>query len=284
LAAALVVRGISGDNAKTDRTRRYLQDAYSEHVRGPNWKATQRSADDLLNAALAEHRADPHASDSLLGPHRLELAARSALPLIAKGVLFGDRGTNNNGQPDRREPGLVIDRMAREERGIRQLHRALVDHAGEEPVRIVDSAGNVVRGSDRQEQIANDHHLRVTYSPAGHVPAPAFVVTATQQLEAALAAFSQAVLVLVDAAEAVQSVTGAGQEALVEAKGVPTKHTNEWRRVLRDVDDAVNVWGATYSRKNRSGVTRASVEADEESYESPEDDKKDPEGDALDQP
>ncbi|AUX24047.1 hypothetical protein SOCEGT47_045800 [Sorangium cellulosum] len=258
LAAALIVRGISEDTAKMDRSRRYLQDGYGDAVRDNDWKPTQRSADELLTAALDEHREDPAPSNSPLGPHRLELAARSALPLIAKGVLFGDRGTTSNNQPDRRSPGQVIDRMVREEKGICQLHRALIDFAGGEPIRVVDEAGNVVRGTDGQDQKVNDHYLRATFSPAGQVHAPTSVVTADQELEAALAHFGNAVVALVAAMDKVQSVVGAGGESLVEEKGVTTLHTNEWRNRLRSVDDQVSLWGATYSRKHRSLGTQPS--------------------------
>ena len=71
---------------------------------------------------------------------------------------------------------------------------------------------------------------------------------------------------------------------MVEVKGVPTKHTNEWRKVLREVDDAVNVWGATYALKNRAGVPPVNADDDDGSAEGMDaEEDTDVEEDALDQ-
>ena len=105
LATALIVRALDPNATKSvERVRRYLPEAFSDSVSGGVWKPTFRSADQLLEAALIEHRAEPDPDRNPLGPDRRELATRAGYVLVATLSLLADKGTANNDQPDRRVP------------------------------------------------------------------------------------------------------------------------------------------------------------------------------------
>ena len=108
------------------------------------------------------------------GPATIELAVRSILPLIANNALTGDRGTQNNDQPDRRQPWQVIDAMRQTNRGIRQLGEVLREHTdGKKAFRAVDAAGNEVVGQNPAQQVRlGDVYLRQEYPDPGKVSAP----------------------------------------------------------------------------------------------------------------
>lgn len=259
LATALIVRGIGG-GINVDRVRRYMQHGFGEAVRDGDWNATFRSPDDLLKAAIAEFEADP----DKFGPDRLELAARSAYPLIASLRLHADRGSADNTQPDRRTPGQVVDAMLRDLAGLRQLHRALEDHAAGKPIRVVDDEGKVLRTEDgAQERHVTDTHLRTAFPPAGAVKAPPSGRTAGERLQAALAKVSAAVTALDGARRAVEEVLGADGVPLVDTEGVASAHCDDWTDTLDEMRDALVLWKATWRRRHRNAGSRVETGADE---------------------
>lgn len=248
LATALIVRGIDC-NEKVDRIRRYMQDGFGEAVRDGNWKATFRSPDDLLQAAMRDYDANP----DRFGSDRLELAARGAYPLIASLQLHADRGTANNNQPDRRTPGQVIDAMLREPSGLRQLHRALIDHANGHPIRVVDENGTIVRTDDgAQERPVTDAHLRATFPPAGSIKASRSDQTAHEKLQNALARLSAAIEGLGNVRREVEKVIGVDGSPLIDTDGVAKPHCDAWADVLQPTAEAVVLWRATWIRKYRN--------------------------------
>jgi hypothetical protein len=100
-------------------------------------------------------------------------------PLIAGLHLHADRGTRNNDQPDRRNPGQVLEAMRRTRGGVRQLARALQDNAKGHHVLLVDENGRPELDGARAK-IARDSDLRVrfphgskTARPAGPTNTPA---------------------------------------------------------------------------------------------------------------
>lgn len=114
LATALILRANTDDPAKADQIRRYLRESFGKAAQRGNWESTDRSNEILAAEALKEVRvaiASERPVDP--GPAPLELAVRAAYPLVVSGRLAADRGTANNTQPDRRNPGEVIDAMRR---------------------------------------------------------------------------------------------------------------------------------------------------------------------------
>ncbi|HVC32061.1 MAG TPA: hypothetical protein VNL16_00965, partial [Chloroflexota bacterium] len=228
LATALIVRGIGG-SVNVDRIRRYMQEGFGEAVRDGNWKATFRSPDELLHAALAEFEANPEK----LGPDRLELAARGAYALIASLQLTGDRGTANNDQPDRRTPGQVVDAMLRELAGLYQLRQALVDHASGIRIRVVDEDGSIVRTDDgAQERCVEDIYLRETFRPAGSIKAPRSGQTPQEKLDGALAKLGGTLTDLDMALMKVREVASTDGSPLVESNGASGRHCDAWVEIL----------------------------------------------------
>jgi len=253
LATALIVRSLNNKDTNVDQIRRYLQLGFGETVRNGGWSSTTRPADDLFKAALHEHRNDPGPDQSALGPHRIELAVRAAYSLIVSKRLWADRGTANNDQPDRRVPGQVIDRMVRDEAGLRQLHRALVDHASGEPIRAVDETGQILlSGEDDQEVYVSDTYLRQKFPAPGQVLAPPSTKTATEKLQAALAEFSKGIDLLERAKGAIDAVLDTDGTPLVEHTGVATADAANWRGRLTTISDELEYWGRTYKRRHRA--------------------------------
>lgn len=277
LATALIVRALDPAATKNvERVRRYLPEAFSESVRGASWKPTFRSPDHLLNAALAEHQAERDPDRSPLGSGCCELATRAAYALVATLSLLADKGTANNDQPDRRTPGLVIDRMARSEHGLRQLHRALVDYAAGDAIRAIDETGSfLVSDSNHQQVRVTDRYLRNAYAAPGKVNAPGSVVTATERLQQALSEFATVISSLERAKLAIEKVDAGDGNPLVESAGIQTVHVDEWRKVLRDLDDSLHLWGTSYRMRMRSTGLDAVVDEEGDEDLGAEDDEDD---------
>src|SRR5439155_18375658 len=132
----------------------YLRHAFSKSAHRESWRATGRSVDQLVEAALAEVRAAIGNGDTEEpGPASLELAVRAAYPLVVSGRLNADRGSSNNDQPDRRTPGEVLDAMRQTVQGVYQLGQALRDFADGDPIRAVNDDGVVKSQGDAGDQM-----------------------------------------------------------------------------------------------------------------------------------
>ena len=102
VAAALILRAVSGaeEGQKVSDIYRALQTGFADVLASEPWQATYRATDDVVAEALREV-----GRGAGTGPASLELAARAAFPLVVSRQLFPDRGTKNNDQVDRRQPG-----------------------------------------------------------------------------------------------------------------------------------------------------------------------------------
>ncbi|MBQ1062158.1 hypothetical protein [Micromonospora sp. C41] len=256
LAVALMVRAVAGEGAKPDRVRRYMQHGFVA-VRDNYFKPTHREADAVLADALDELDQDP-AGDP--GPARLELAARSAYPLIATLSLWADRGTQGNpNADDRRRPGEVIDTMLTSRLGIRQLHRAIVDHhEGRSTLRAVNEDGSIRRTEDRaQDQTLNDVYLRSTFPKPGSPQRPTSTDTPDDALRDAAAQLGAAVRAVEDAMAAIRSVKALDGNDHVETVGVDRNHVREWKNVLDAATSDLEFWGRIWERRNRGARSAA---------------------------
>jgi len=237
IATSLVLRSLSEeDSRKRERTRRYLKEAYGVDL-AKEWEATFRSAEELAAAALAE------IDDGGPGRNSRELAARSAYPLIVDGRLTGDRGTQNNDQPDRRKPGEVIDRMRTMLHGVLQLRQALVDFETGHRIRMVDETGNVLRNAEGHFVIAKDADLRRTYHPAGNGPSPVPAPTTPAELLGnALAELGRSIRAVEDAVKEVESVKSDDGLPAIESLGADRADCDVWRNILLEVLEKLPIW------------------------------------------
>ena len=126
IAAALILRAVSqaAEGEKVSDIYRALQTGFADSLASQSWQASYRTHEEVAAAALREIERGGES-----GPASLELSARAAYPLVVSRQLFPDRGTKNNDQFDRRQPGKVIERMRGSGWGIYQLVQALTDHA-----------------------------------------------------------------------------------------------------------------------------------------------------------
>ena len=137
------------DIDKTDQIRRYMRHAFGQAVYNEAWEATGKDTDTLAKDAMQEVlRAigDENVTDP--GPSSLEIAVRAAYPLVVSGGINADRGTANNDQPDRRNPGEVLDAMRRTVQGVHQLAQALKDFTAGTLIRAVDEKGEIKKKAD----------------------------------------------------------------------------------------------------------------------------------------
>jgi hypothetical protein len=153
--------------------------------------------------------------------------------------------------------------MLREPTGLRQLHRALVDHANGHAIRVVDENGTVVRTDDgAQEQPVTDAYLRATFAPAGAIKPPRSGQTAHEKLQGALARLSAAMRDLEKARREVEDVVGIDGSSLVDMDGVAKHHCDEWIDVLKQTEHAVVEWRATWIRKHRNAGSPVDARAE----------------------
>lgn len=170
LAAVLILRGVDLSPREAEQKRKYLIKSIpaSAERRGRGavyWQATGKSHEQLMLESLEEVAEAQKKGKDEPGPATVELAVRSILPLVANNALTGDRGTQNNDQPDRRQPWQVIDAMRQTVRGTRQLGEVLREYAdGKKTFRAVDSAGKDVIGRDPGQPVrVGDVYLREEY-------------------------------------------------------------------------------------------------------------------------
>jgi hypothetical protein len=254
VASSLIMRAVNTGEEKVEDIRRYLKEGFGQSIAKENWEATYRPTSEVVAAALEEVK-DGHAGSSTL-----ELAARSAYPLIASRQLFGDRGTKDSSQPDRRVPGEVLDRMRRDEVGIRQLGRALDDYAAGKRIRAVSADGSIVQIDDGQGQLVTDLWLRNTFAPDGRRRAPKSPKTVAEHFDVAIAGVGDAFEALSRAITALEEIEGLDGRPMVSTDGVAPNDIEAWSKELFEIMRKLPVWGATHlARFGPGGGTRPQV-------------------------
>ena len=268
LATALILRAIADDPAKTDQIRRYLRHAFGKAVHRAGWKSTNRPTEVLVKEALAEVQewiASPGEEEP--GPASLELAVRGAYPLVVSGRLNADRGSAHNDQPDRRNPGEVLDAMRRSPQGIHQLAQALRDYAADTHIRAVDEDGNIKRSLDNEVEYVNDIFLRTEFPPPGKAQATRSGTTPTDRYRNALSCLGVALQTLDGAFTELTKVVGDDGRSLVDTLGVEPRLTDPWRNQLRGIDEELVVWARAFRKKNGMKIPAPAVHDDEDQDE-----------------
>jgi hypothetical protein len=263
LATALIVRSVAQDIDKTDQIRRYMRHAFGQAVYNEFWESTGRDTDALAKDALQEVlRAigDENVTDP--GPSSLELAVRAAYPLVVTGGINADRGTANNDQPDRRNPGEVLDAMRRTVQGVHQLAQALKDFTAGQLIRAVDENGAIKKKADGSgDLIVNDPYLRQQFPPPGKARARSGGTMPTEQLKDRVADLGEALDKLEEAFKAVYTVTGNDGSPLVDVDGVDAQFCTASRKVLAEIGDELNIWARLWRRRHGTPVVPAVVDS-----------------------
>jgi hypothetical protein len=250
LATALIIRAVAEDPAKVDQVRRYLRHAFGAPVHRTKWESTGRNTDQLVKEALAEVRSwIGTGASGEPGPHSLELAVRASYPLVVSGRLTSDRGSAGNDQPDRRIAGEVLDEMRRSIQGVHQLGQALRDYADGSAIRAVDEAGRLKQLADGvTDQAVSDVYLRMEFPPPGKAKAPTPGDTPMDRYNYALAQFGTALQALERAFTGLTKVVGDDGQPLVESRGVEPRLSDDWRTLLKRVDEEMGFWTRTFRR------------------------------------
>jgi hypothetical protein len=243
MASALIMRAVSDGARQRERIRKYLNDGIAQDWHRRPWAASHRPVEDLEAAALAEVDALA-APDAEPGPATLELAARAMYPLVTGLHLHADRGTQNNDQPDRRNPGGVLDTMRRSPHGVRQLAQAARDGHAKQRVHAVDETGALVtEGDGGRVKVVTDRDLRITFPAPGKPTKTAGPADSPhKRLANAVSDLGIAIEATAAKAAAVAEVRGHGGGALVEEEGVAPSHVVAWVRTLEELRDRLQRW------------------------------------------
>ncbi len=281
LATALILRSVDGDSTRADQIRRYMRRSFGKAVHGQRWTSTGRSVDTLAEEAMKEVRAAiGDSSVTEPGPASLEIGVRATYPLVVSGRLSADRGTANNDQPDRRNPGEVVDAMRRTVQGVHQLAQALRDFPNGEKIRAVDEDGTIRKVSDGStDQMVTDVYLREQFPAPGKVRARRSGDTPTEVFQNCLVDFSGAMEKLEESFDALGGVFGQDGVPVADSNGADPRACSEWRDTLSKIDDELNIWSRTFQRvygTTRKPVIDESLAVDDEldvddDYESDED-------------
>jgi hypothetical protein len=244
VAAALILRAVSGaeEGQKVSDIYRALQTGFADVLASEPWQATYRATDVIVAEALREI-----GRSAETGPASLELAARAAFPLVVSRQLFPDRGTQNNDQVDRRQPGRVIDRMRTNEWGIRQLGQAITDHAAGRRIRAVSPVGEPIPLDNGDgEQIVTDNWLRQTFPPPGRPVAPAAPDTAHERYLDAMAKLGEAMDAVDRAVRRLLAVEGVDGRPVIQTEGVDPADADAWLEDVMKLMQLLPVWRNTH--------------------------------------
>ncbi|MFN8463929.1 MAG: hypothetical protein U0X20_00200 [Caldilineaceae bacterium] len=202
------------------------------------WQVRRHSPDDLLQEALLELRSNPGA----LGPACLELGMLGTYWLVSKRALKSDSRDSD----DRRAGASVVDTMMRCERGIRQLHRAIVDGRsdiqGDGPIYAVGHDSSLVALAGGGYAVVNDSWLRKTFGNVDPDPGEDNGESDVTKLNRGI----QRLRYQVD--EMINTVSGIAP--IAQREGVAKLIADEISAKLRKIDEAVVLWGL-YAQSKR---------------------------------
>jgi hypothetical protein len=238
VAAALIMRSVivKSEGGRAPDVHKVLGVGFPDALATASWNASFRGTSDVLADALGELEAGED-----LGPNSLELAARGAYALVTTRHLLGDLGTGR-GQPDRRDPSLVVDQMRLSRRGLQQLAVAVEDARTGQVIRPVDDNGQPDVGE--HGDAVTDSWLRSTFPPPGRPAAPTAPDTAHERLLAAISEFGEGVHSLTTAFDALSTINGQDGRPLISSEGVEPRHADAWVTDLIRIVQQLPVWKA----------------------------------------
>lgn len=234
----------------------YMRASHLSAYSNQRWSVTGRDPDEILAAALNDLAAQPRRWAS-----RLELAALGQYHLAAMGGLA--REAMNDPRADKRGPQQILAEMIADERGLRILHRAVVDgRAGRRP-RLVDEHGGVIRGridpddgsvvpdDAADEAFTTDYYLRYQAYPDAGGARPAVLRGDTPLIKAEKLK-RHARELGEDLARAIDELGAVASDgsSIMDSHGWSAAETGELSRALQEVQGQLSYWGVVASRVN----------------------------------
>ncbi|GIK43509.1 MAG: hypothetical protein BroJett011_73420 [Chloroflexota bacterium] len=210
------------------------------------------SPDEILAQALKELKSNP----GQIGPASLELGILGTYWLISKQALQ----TDIRGSSDRRGGTGVIRAMLQTERGLRQLHRAILDGRANtynnQKIRAVATDGNLLPLAAGDYAVVDNLWLRETFSyPKDEIDQGSD--------ESDIAKLNRALLKIrdriEDLSEIIQTISPIGGR-----EGVDKPIVDEFRQKLRKIDDEFGLWGLVASSKRGQPYLIEDTELDAE--------------------
>lgn len=194
------------------------------------WKVSHYSPDDLLAQALQELSS----GSGHLGSAILELGILGTYWLISKRALRSDSRDSD----DRRAGAGVVRAMLQTERGLRQLHRAILDGRADarndSPIQAVAIDGNLLPLAGGGHTIADDAWLRRTFSSPSDETNQTTDESDIAQLNRALQKLRHLVDDLFDTTSRISPIA--------DREGVDKPIVDEFRHKLQRVDNQLTYW------------------------------------------
>ncbi|MFI2366611.1 hypothetical protein [Promicromonospora sp. NPDC019610] len=216
---------------------------------GDSWVPTLSTADELLEAALAELASDTD------GPAGRELAVRAAFWLTRYNAL------QKSSRADTRFADQLLEHIRLSQHGVRVLHRAIVDaRAGTHP-RQTREDGSVAQAADGSDLPVDDGWLRRTFA-VPEEPAPDDEPSdddepewnARDELRSMIYAIRDDTETIAAKIEALDSIKEDGQPGpLVATEGVPADIADEIADRLDKSRTRIHVLKAAWDSRNDAG-------------------------------
>jgi hypothetical protein len=268
-------------SAKSTLPRAYLLGGFWDC----EWQVTKRSPDEILNKALQDLE-----EEKGLCSNTLELAALGSFWLVVHGALgresFGQSGLKRNEGQDNRSPATVLAELTKSERGLRVLHRAILDGRADEAPRRIGADGELENdGAGGAGQMHNvwlreefGSRESATTRPSVRAPVvrrPPIELLADEVRKVRQGAGNLAALV-----KGLENIVGVGNLPVVEELGVPKTEVETISQELQvDVLVPLQQYGAISALRRtitpESEIETALPTDEEEEDEEEEDEEED---------
>jgi hypothetical protein len=257
--AALALRAFDPASVKDDRK---VRAALPRAMRTPafyvsgkagngQWKVTERTPEELRDAALQE------LADDKTGSATLELAALAIWGLVTSGHLSrGSAKSREGGDP--RDPEQILSALMGSERGIRVLHRVAADDLAGIPPRQIDDAFAPVPTADGHWAPLAESWLRDNVVPrpdAQPAPSPAqdeaATMTPLKRLDQRLEAVDGHVARLPTLLDELREIVEEDGTPVIDQEGIDDGRAQRWTQIF--VDSITTVGNHQTAHNNRYG-------------------------------
>lgn len=234
------------------------------------WRVTKRDPDELLTQALVDLE-----NGKSYSPTMIELAAVGSYWLVVHGALgresFGQAGAAPE-EKDNRSPSTVLGELLRTERGLRVLHRAVVDGRNSEAPKRIDQTGTPEPDGTGVVPAMTNTWLRSEFKPrkgagsnsGGQPPTPQ-PATPSELLEDEMRAIRREVADLANRVGGLRNIIGVGDLPVVDEVGVPMADVTAIEEELRlHVTGPLHRYGAVHAVRQTAQAARPEQEMEAE--------------------
>lgn len=263
-AAAALRPGDPARDRATAMRAAYLRATHLTAYTARRWQVTGRDPDELLEGALAElQRPEAEQRHPDAWRNRLELSALAQYHLTAYEALKRDPMGNRGAGADMRGPQDILNLMLQDERGLRMLHRAIVDGRSDRAPRLVGTDGQIIHGRieddgevrsdpDQPAVPLTDRWLRYDGFPSGGKPTrPASMPSDTPLMKASRLQHNILHLIeeMAQHLDELDRLASPSGGLLMEQRGWPDSDTKDAVAMLFGAQSKFGYWGQVAARQ-----------------------------------